>query len=67
MAEGNSGIGLAIVQRFVKEGAHVFTFARRQDALDEAVKLIGANAIAIQADATKLEDLEWTRSCLAPP
>jgi NAD(P)-dependent dehydrogenase (short-subunit alcohol dehydrogenase family) len=55
---GNSGIGLAIAQRFVKEGAHVFIFARRQKALDEAVKLIGANVTAIQADATKLQDLD---------
>jgi len=55
---GNSGIGLAIARRFVKEGAHVFIFGRRQDALDEAVKLIGANVTTIRADATKLEDLD---------
>ena len=55
---GNSGIGLAIARRFVKEGAHVFIFGRRQDALDEAVKLIGANVTAIRADATRLEDLD---------
>jgi NAD(P)-dependent dehydrogenase (short-subunit alcohol dehydrogenase family) len=55
---GNSGIGLAIAQRFVKEGAHVFIFARHREALDEAVKLIGANVTAIQADATKLQDLD---------
>lgn len=55
---GNSGIGLAIAQRFVKEGAHVFIFGRRRDALDEAVKLIDTNVTAIQADATKLEDLD---------
>ena len=51
-----SGIGLAIAQRFVKEGAHVFIFGRRRELLDEAVQLIGANAI--QADASKLEDLD---------
>jgi NAD(P)-dependent dehydrogenase (short-subunit alcohol dehydrogenase family) len=55
---GDSGIGLAIAQRFVKEGAYVFIFGRRQDALDEAAQLIGANVTAIQADATKLEDLD---------
>lgn len=55
---GNSGIGLAIAQRFVKEGAYVFIFGRRRDALDEAVKLIGANVTAIRADATRLEDLD---------
>ena len=55
---GNSGIGLAIAQRFVKEGAHVFIFGRRREALDEAVQLIGANVTTIQADASKLEDLD---------
>jgi NAD(P)-dependent dehydrogenase (short-subunit alcohol dehydrogenase family) len=55
---GTSGIGLAIAQRFVKEGPHVFIFGRRQEALDEAVRLISANVTAIQADASKLEDLD---------
>jgi NAD(P)-dependent dehydrogenase (short-subunit alcohol dehydrogenase family) len=55
---GTSGIGLAIARRFVKEGAHVFIFGLRQAALDEAVQLIGANVTAIQADASRLEDLD---------
>jgi NAD(P)-dependent dehydrogenase (short-subunit alcohol dehydrogenase family) len=55
---GTSGIGLAIAQRFVNEGAHVLIFGRRQQALDKAVKLIGANVIAIQADASKLGDID---------
>jgi NAD(P)-dependent dehydrogenase (short-subunit alcohol dehydrogenase family) len=55
---GSSGIGLAIAQLFVKEGAHVFIFGRRQHALDKAVQLIGANVTAIQADASRLEDLD---------
>jgi NAD(P)-dependent dehydrogenase (short-subunit alcohol dehydrogenase family) len=55
---GSSGIGLAIAQRFEKEGAQVFIFGRRREALDKAVKLIGANVTAIQADASRLEDLD---------
>ena len=55
---GTSGIGLAIAERFVKEGAFVFVFGRRRDALDEAVQRIGANVTAIQADASRLEDLD---------
>jgi NAD(P)-dependent dehydrogenase (short-subunit alcohol dehydrogenase family) len=55
---GNSGIGLAIAQRFVAEGAHVFIFARRQAPLDEAVQLIGRNVTAIHADASNLDDLD---------
>lgn len=42
----------------MKEGADVFTFGRRQEALDKAVKLIGGNLTAIQADASKLKDLD---------
>jgi NAD(P)-dependent dehydrogenase (short-subunit alcohol dehydrogenase family) len=53
-----SGIGLAIAERFVKEGARLFIFGHRPDALDEAVQLIGANVTAIEADATRLEDLD---------
>lgn len=55
---GTSGIGLATARRFVAEGAHVFIFGRRQAQLDEAVKLIGRNVTAIQADAANLADLD---------
>lgn len=55
---GNSGIGLATAQRFVEEGAHVFIVGRRQTELDHAASLIGRNVTAIQADVTKLEDLD---------
>jgi NAD(P)-dependent dehydrogenase (short-subunit alcohol dehydrogenase family) len=55
---GTSGIGLAIARRFAKEGAHVFIFGRHRDALDEAVQLVGPNVTAIQADASRLEDLD---------
>ncbi len=55
---GNSGIGLATAQRFVQEGAYVFITGRRQDALDEAVKTIGCNVAAIQADAARLTDID---------
>jgi NAD(P)-dependent dehydrogenase (short-subunit alcohol dehydrogenase family) len=55
---GDSGIGLAIARRFVTEGARLFIFGHRRKALDEAVQVIGANVTAIQADATRLEDLD---------
>ncbi|HTV37219.1 MAG TPA: SDR family oxidoreductase [Xanthobacteraceae bacterium] len=55
---GSSGIGLAIAERFVEEGAHAFIFGRRRDALDKAARLIGANVTAIQADASRLEDID---------
>jgi NAD(P)-dependent dehydrogenase (short-subunit alcohol dehydrogenase family) len=55
---GTSGIGLATAQRFVEEGAYVFITGRRHDVLDEAVTTIGLNVSAIQADASKLADLD---------
>lgn len=55
---GTSGIGLAIAQRFVQEGAHVIIFGRRQAQLDAAVKHIGHNVTAIQADAANISDLD---------
>jgi NAD(P)-dependent dehydrogenase (short-subunit alcohol dehydrogenase family) len=55
---GTTGAGLAIAQRFVAEGAHVFIFGRRQGQLDAAAKLIGRNITAIRADAANLDDLD---------
>ena len=40
----STGMALAGAKLFVEEGAHVFIKARRQEALDDAVKLIGSNA-----------------------
>src|SRR6201987_4203121 len=55
---GSSGMALASARRFVEEGAHVFISGRRQEALDEAVKLIGRNVTAVQGDAADLNDLD---------
>jgi NAD(P)-dependent dehydrogenase (short-subunit alcohol dehydrogenase family) len=55
---GNSGIGLATAQRFAAEGAVVFITGRRQSELDSATKLIGPNAVGVQGDVTKAEDLD---------
>ena len=38
---GSSGMALASAKLFVEEGAYVFITGRRQEQLDEAVKLIG--------------------------
>jgi NAD(P)-dependent dehydrogenase (short-subunit alcohol dehydrogenase family) len=55
---GTSGIGLAIAQRFVKEGAHVFITGRRQSELDKAKALIGDSVTAVRGDATGTADLD---------
>src|ERR1700743_2120428 len=51
-------MALAGAKLFVDEGAYVFITARKQDALDEAVKLIGRNVTAVQGDAADLNDLD---------
>lgn len=55
---GSSGLGLASAKLFVEEGAHVFITGRRQEALDEAVELIGRNATGVRGDAANLDDLD---------
>jgi NAD(P)-dependent dehydrogenase (short-subunit alcohol dehydrogenase family) len=55
---GSSGIGLAIAQRFVKEGAYVFITGRRQSELDNAKALIGGNVTTVRGDATSTADLD---------
>jgi NAD(P)-dependent dehydrogenase (short-subunit alcohol dehydrogenase family) len=53
-----SGMALAGAKLFVEEGAYVFISGRRQDAVDEAVKLIGRNVTGVQADSADLDDLD---------
>src|SRR5881392_873226 len=55
---GSSGMALASARRFVEEGAYVFITGRRQEALDEAVKLIGRNVTGVRGDAADLADLD---------
>ena len=55
---GSSGMALASARRFVEEGAYVFITGRRQEALDEAVRLIGRNVTGVRGDAANLGDLD---------
>ena len=55
---GATGIGLAAAKRFIEEGAFVFIFGRRQDALDEAVAELGPNARAVKGSVSDLADLD---------
>ncbi len=55
---GNSGIGLAAGRRLAAEGAYVFITARRERELAEAAGAIGGNVMAVQADVSKLGDLD---------
>ncbi|GAA3555683.1 SDR family oxidoreductase [Microlunatus spumicola] len=49
---GTSGIGLAVVRRFVAEGAHVVVTGRGQAALDAVATELGDDVTTVQADAT---------------
>jgi NAD(P)-dependent dehydrogenase (short-subunit alcohol dehydrogenase family) len=55
---GNSGIGLATAKRFHDEGARVAISGRSQKTLDEAVKFLGNDVLAVQADVSKLTDTD---------
>jgi len=55
---GSSGLALESARRFVEEGAYVYITGRRQEALDEAVTLIGRNVAAVRADSANLDDLD---------
>jgi NAD(P)-dependent dehydrogenase (short-subunit alcohol dehydrogenase family) len=55
---GSTGIGLGIARQLAAEGAKVFITGRRQAELDAAVKDIGAGAVGVQSDVSKLADLD---------
>jgi NAD(P)-dependent dehydrogenase (short-subunit alcohol dehydrogenase family) len=55
---GSSGMALASAKLFVEEGAYVFITGRKQEQLDEAVKLIGRNVTGVRGDVSNLDDLD---------
>ncbi len=55
---GATGIGLAAARRFIAEGAIVFLFGRRQEALDAALAELGANARAVKGSVADEADLD---------
>ena len=50
-------MALASAKLFVEEGAYVFITGRKQEQIDEAIKVIGRNVTGVQGDAANLEDL----------
>jgi NAD(P)-dependent dehydrogenase (short-subunit alcohol dehydrogenase family) len=55
---GATGIGRAAAKRFIEEGAFVFIFGRRQEALDAAVADLGPNARAVKGSVSDPADLD---------
>src|ERR1700754_383002 len=54
---GATGIGRAAAKRFIEEGAFVFLFGRRQEALDATVAELGPNARAVKGSVLDEADL----------
>jgi len=55
---GSSGIGFAIAERFIQEGAIVYITGRRTAELEVAAQKLGASAKAIQGDVAELDSLD---------
>ncbi|KAK9243398.1 hypothetical protein V1506DRAFT_508501 [Lipomyces tetrasporus] len=55
---GATRIGRAAAKRFIEEGAFVFIFGRRQEALDAALADLGPNARAVKGSVSDLADLD---------
>lgn len=56
---GATGIGFAIAQKLATDGMQVILVGRRLEALDKAVELIGADALAMVADVSVPADLTY--------
>jgi NAD(P)-dependent dehydrogenase (short-subunit alcohol dehydrogenase family) len=50
---GTSGIGLATARRFVKEGAQVVVFSRKDQLVEQACKELGCDGIACNVSNEK--------------
>ena len=55
---GATGIGRAAAKRFIEEGAFVFIFGRRQEALDAAIAELGPDARAVKGSVSDPGDLD---------
>ena len=55
---GNSGIGFATAKLFSQEGAKVVIAGRDRNTLNEAASAIGGDTLALQADVSKLEEID---------
>ncbi|KTB83878.1 oxidoreductase [Pseudomonas syringae pv. syringae PD2766] len=55
---GSSGLGLAIAQEFVTQGARVVITGRRQEQLNQALIHLGDDADAFAADVSRPSELE---------
>ncbi len=55
---GNSGMGLATAKLFAEQGAKVAITGRNRQTINEAVALIGHNAIGFAADVSDIKNID---------
>jgi NAD(P)-dependent dehydrogenase (short-subunit alcohol dehydrogenase family) len=55
---GNSGIGLATARAFHANGARVVIAGRNRETLEEVARQLGHNVLVVQADVTKLNEID---------
>src|SRR5437763_8399814 len=55
---GNSGIGLAAAREFHANGAKVVIAGRDRETLEEVARELGQDVLAVQADVTKLSEID---------
>jgi len=55
---GNSGIGRATVRAFHANGSRVVIAGRDRGTLEEVAQELGPNVLAVQADVTKLDEID---------
>ena len=55
---GSTGIGLAVAQRLIADGAFVYITGRRQNELEKAAAKLGPQAAIVQGDVTVAGDLD---------
>jgi NAD(P)-dependent dehydrogenase (short-subunit alcohol dehydrogenase family) len=55
---GGSGIGFAVAERFVSEGARVVISGRNAEKLQRAAEKLGENALPVVANAASTDDMQ---------
>lgn len=55
---GNSGIGLATARAFHANGSSVAISGRDPETLEEVAQELGSNVLVVQADVTRLSEID---------